>query len=353
MPNDEQYMQRCLALAKQGEYYVAPNPMVGAVLISETGEILSEGWHMQWGGPHAEVNCFKQAEERGVSEDVIHSATLYVSLEPCSHFGKTPPCADLIINKMPRRVVCGMRDPNPLVAGRGIARISEAGIEVTTGVCETECRFLNRRFLMLQEQHRPYIILKWAQTADGYIDASRPSATGFPHAAPVAQPLLISTPETKKIVHRMRAENMAIMVGSGTVLADDPHLTLTHWHGRNPVRIVLDRRQRVTPDARVRQGEDLPSDYLPDLPRTLIISDFTDWHTLFASLADRGLHSVLVEGGATILNSLLRANMYDELHIEVNPCLMAGGGVPAPVVPLEGMKKEQVDGNLLYSSIKS
>ncbi|MBQ9339902.1 MAG: bifunctional diaminohydroxyphosphoribosylaminopyrimidine deaminase/5-amino-6-(5-phosphoribosylamino)uracil reductase RibD [Paludibacteraceae bacterium] len=343
MTTDEKYMQRCLALAQRGEYYVAPNPMVGAVLVSAEGNVLAEGWHEKYGGPHAEVNCFRAAEANGVSEKVMHDATLYVSLEPCSHYGKTPPCADLVVNKGLKRVVCGMRDPNPLVAGQGIEKLRKAGMEVTVGVEETACRELNKRFLMLQEQHRPYIILKWAQTADGFIDTIR-----MPSAQP-QEPLQISTDITKRLVHKMRAENMSIMVGSGTVLLDDPHLTTKHWEGRNPVRIVLDRRARVPMSARVMQEAEQPSDYLLSLPRTILWREQSDWQTLFAELGRRGIHSVLVEGGAHILNSLLEAQMYDELHVEVNPRLTIGEGVHAPMIDFAKMHGEEVDGNILYS----
>lgn len=343
---DKQYMMRCLALARLGEYYVAPNPMVGAVLVSSDGRILAEGWHRQYGGPHAEVNCFMDADAKGVSAEETHDATLYVSLEPCSHYGKTPPCADLIIRRRPGRVVCGMFDPNPQVAGRGAKKIEEAGIEVVTGVCEAECRFLNRRFLMLHEHHRPYIILKWAQTADGYID----NRAGSCKTAIGGEALNISTALTKQLVHKMRAENMAIMVGSGTVLADNPHLTVKHWSGRNPVRVVLDRRGRIPEDARVMVDAAEPSDYMA-LPRTMV------WRNAALPLewmADKGIHSVLVEGGTEVLSSLMRDGWYDEIHVEVNPRLFVGEGTPAPALPdsmqpLEQHKAEVFDGNMLYT----
>ena len=380
MTTDEQYIQRCLMLAQRGEYYVAPNPMVGAVLVGADGTVLAEGWHERFGSPHAEVNCFAQADQRGVNDAAVHDATLYVSLEPCSHFGTTPPCADLIVKRHPKRVVCAMTDPNPLVAGKGIERLKQAGIEVTTGGLELQAREMNKRFLMLQEHQRPYIILKWAQTADGYIDrcreyTSRPcfvhrrdgvshrlsNTDVFQQRNTQSEPLQISTETTKRLVHKMRAENMAIMVGSGTVLLDDPHLTTKHWEGRNPVRIILDRRGRVPQSARVMQDADQPSDYLPTLPRTIVWREEHDWQRLFAELGRMNIHSVIVEGGAKVLESLLREGYYDEIHIEINPRLTIGEGVKAPDIDLsqrglptnnaqwgDRCSSEQVDGNLLY-----
>ena len=266
--------------------------MVGAVLAAPAGSVLAEGWHQQFGGPHAEVNCFLDAERRGVSEAEIHEATLYVSLEPCSHYGKTPPCAELILRKRPKRVVVGMLDPNPLVSGRGIRMLQDAGIEVVTGVLEQECRRLNERFLCLMEQHRPYVILKWAQTRDGYIDR-RISGDD--------KPLVISSPLTKQLVHKMRAENMAILVGAGTVEKDHPRLRTTRWSGRDPQRIALDRH----PEGKDYEG-------------WIVYSDNTEWDYVLSDLAKRGIHSVLVEGGAKVLNYILSTGIYDEVHVEVS-----------------------------------
>lgn len=288
---DEMYIRRCLELAALGQYYVAPNPMVGAVLVGGDDRILAEGWHRQYGGPHAEVNCFADAERRGVTEQQIREATLYVSLEPCSHYGKTPPCAELIVRKHPGRVVVGMRDPNPLVSGKGLQMCREAGIEVDCGVLEDECRKLNKRFLCLMEKGRPYVILKWAQTKDGFID-SRVSDDD--------KPLVISSPLTKQLVHKMRAENMAILVGANTVKMDHPRLRTTRWAGRDPLRVALDRHP---------EGKDY-TDWL-------VFSDNTDWEYVLAELAKRQIHSVLVEGGAMVLNHILSTGIYDEVHVEV------------------------------------
>lgn len=312
---DSLYIARCLQLARLGEYYVAPNPMVGAVLVSNhDNRILAEGWHEQYGGPHAEPNCLRNAEQSHPGGIDYQQCTLYVNLEPCSHYGKTPPCAERIIQQGIGRVVIGTLDPNPLVAGRGVKMMREAGIEVAVGILEEECRTLNKRFFCLHEQHRPYVILKWAQTADGYIDIARDAG----------EPLTISTPLTKQLVHQQRAENMAIMVGTKTVLLDNPRLLTTRWSGRNPIRITLDRHGRLTPDYRIF-SEDAP---------TIVYRDNTDWHFILQDLAQRNIHSVLVEGGTTLLNAIIASGVYDEVHIEVSdqtlPLPAQGKGVPAP-----------------------
>lgn len=349
MLDDILYMHRCLQLAALGHYYVAPNPMVGAVLVSDDGTVLAEGWHKQYGGPHAEVNCFLDAEAKDVTSEQIHDATLYVSLEPCSHYGKTPPCASLIQQKHPKRLVCGMLDPNPQVSGRGVEMVREVGIEVTVGVCEDECRDLNKRFLMLQEHHRPYVIAKWAQTADGYLDRNRLSAA--------EEVLVISTPLTKQLVHQMRAENMAILVGSRTALLDNPGLKTTRWSGRNPIRVLLDRHGILPADYKLLIDAHEPSDYvLPSSPaeaaevrpRTIVYRENTDWSSVLDDLASRGIHSLIVEGGAQVLNSLLASEFCDEMHIEVNPRLMIGEGVPAPAIDLSAYPYREVDANRIY-----
>ena len=312
------YISRCLQLARLGEYYVAPNPMVGAVLVyGEDAEarIIGEGWHKQFGGPHAEVNCF--ASVKAEDESKVKESTLFVSLEPCSHFGKTPPCADLIIKKGVKRVVVGMLDPNPQVAGQGIARLRANGIEVVVGVMEDECRELNKRFLCLHEKHRPYVILKWAETADGFMDNKRE----LPKVGKLTttEPLVISTPLKKREVHRMRAENMAILVGANTALLDNPKLKTTHWAGRNPIRVLLDRRRRVPKESAI----------FSDDAETIVYSENTDWPYVLEDLAKRGIHSVLVEGGAQVLQHIIESGIYDEVHVEKGE-MRIGEGVAAP-----------------------
>ena len=349
--NYEKYIARCIELARRGEYYVAPNPMVGAVLVRTSSpslpsgdeEIIAEGWHERYGEGHAEVNCFKAAEEHlrrtnvRCAKDFYKDCTLFVSLEPCSHYGKTPPCAKLIIEKGVGRVVVGMSDPNPLVAGKGVQMLRDAGIEVVVGVLENECRELNKRFLCLHEKKRPYVILKWAQTADGFVDVRRDNVqrTQGEH---LQGALAISTPATKALVHKMRAENMAIMVGTRTVLLDNPRLLNTHWEGRNPVRVTVDRHGVIPADARIFSDE----------TGTIVYRERTDWPFILSDLAERGIHSILVEGGPTLLNHILETGIWDEIHVEVAPELTIGDGVAAPSVALPE-EYESVDGHRLYT----
>ena len=322
------YIAHCIEIARRGEYFVASNPMVGAVLVDSNGTIIAEGWHEKYGEGHAEVNCFRHLETSKYRDLEMSKCTLFVSLEPCSHYGKTPPCAKLIIEKGVGRVVVGMLDPNPLVAGKGVKMLRDAGIEVIVGVLEKECRELNKRFLCLHEKHRPYVILKWAQTSDGFIDIKRTSGS----------PIKISTPATKEIVHRMRAENMAIMVGTNTVLLDNPRLLNTHWTGRNPIRVTIDRHNRIPADARI----------FSDDSETIVYRDRTDWPFITEDLAKRNIHSILVEGGTTLLNHILETGIWDEIHIEVAPELAIGDGVKAPQIPLPDTF-ETVDGHRLYT----
>ena len=338
------YIARCLEIARRGEYYVAPNPMVGAVLVRNSdGLILAEGWHEKYGEAHAEVNCFKNFEiTRSRDHEItnLKDCTLFVSLEPCSHYGKTPPCAKLIIEKGVGKVVVGMLDPNPLVAGKGVQMLRDAGIEVIVGVMEKECRELNKRFLCLHENHRPYVILKWAQTGDGFVDRNRrigdcSLVIGDLH---LNGALAISTPATKEIVHKMRAENMAIMVGTRTVLLDNPRLLNTHWEGRNPIRVTIDRHHVIPSDARIFSDES----------ETIVYRERTDWPFILSDLAQRNIHSILVEGGPTLLRHILETGIWDEIHIEVAPELNIGEGVSAPQVVLPDTC-EEIDGHLLYT----
>lgn len=315
MNEEKLYIGRCLQLARLAEYYVAPNPMVGAILVHHSLEgdhILAEGWHERYGETHAEPNCIRHAEEFYPEGIDYKHCTLYVNLEPCSHYGKTPPCAELIIRKGIGRVVIGTLDPNPQVAGRGVRMMREAGIDVIVGVLEEECRELNKRFFCLQEKKRPYVILKWAETADGYIDIQRDGG----------KPITISTPLTKQLVHQQRAENMAIMVGTRTVLLDNPRLLTTHWSGRNPIRITVDRHSVLPADCRI---------FSDDSP-TIVYRENTDWLFIVADLAARNIHSVLVEGGSTLLQHILDSGIYDEVHIEIGKQLL-------PIDPITGRKE--------------
>jgi len=332
------YMRRCLQLARLGCYYVAPNPMVGAVLVRETPEtgeeVLAEGWHERFGEGHAEVNCFRHAAETGITD--FAGCTLFVSLEPCSHYGKTPPCAKLIIEKGVRKVVVGTLDPNPQVAGNGVRMLREAGIEVVTGVEEAACRELNKRFLCLHEKHRPYVVLKWAQTADGYMDGLR----DVNDLSLLGKPLVISNSVTKQLVHQMRAENMAIMVGTRTALLDNPRLCTTRWSGRNPVRVVLDRHGVIPRDSKLFSAD----------AETLVYTD-TDYQYILSDLAARGIHSLMVEGGAQLLTTILESGIWDEIHLEVSP-QQVGQGVKAPVLSCPMKEIMCIENHKIYKNVR-
>ena len=237
---EEKYMRRCIELAKNGLCNVAPNPTVGAVIVCD-GRIIGEGYHVRCGEAHAEVNAIRSVKD----ESLLKRSTIYVSLEPCSHYGKTPPCADLIIEKQIPRIVIGCRDPFSKVAGRGIQKLQNAGREVIVGVLEEECLHLIRRFITFNTLRRPFITLKWAESADRFIDIERIDGN----------PVLLSSPLTSMLVHKKRAENTAIMVGRRTVLLDNPSLTVRNWYGRNPIRIVLDRNLSLPNDLQIFNGE--------------------------------------------------------------------------------------------------
>ncbi|MDD3779880.1 MAG: bifunctional diaminohydroxyphosphoribosylaminopyrimidine deaminase/5-amino-6-(5-phosphoribosylamino)uracil reductase RibD, partial [Proteiniphilum sp.] len=248
-------MQRCLQLARKGEGYTRPNPMVGAVVVYRD-RIIGEGYHRQFGGAHAEVNAIMAVKEKSLLAD----STLYVSLEPCSHHGKTPPCTELIIASKIPHVVVAVKDPNPAVSGRGIAMLKEHGIGVTQGVLEAEARELNRIFFVNQQYHRPYVILKWAQSKDGYMDHTRASLQE-------KMPALISNRLTHMLVHKIRTQVQGILVGTNTALLDNPQLTVRKWHGQNPVRIVIDRENKIPPVAALFDGK-VPTIVFNAVPRT-------------------------------------------------------------------------------------
>jgi diaminohydroxyphosphoribosylaminopyrimidine deaminase/5-amino-6-(5-phosphoribosylamino)uracil reductase len=317
------WMHRCLELATLGAGEVAPNPMVGAVLV-QRDRILAEGWHRAHGGPHAEVHCLN-AWSGAVPED----ATLYVNLEPCAHHGRTPPCADLIVERGVRKVVVGMQDPFPAVAGKGIERLRAAGVEVKVGILEQDCRWLNRRFLTSVELGRPYIILKWARSVDGYLDR-------HPRTAQEVQ--RISSPATDVLVHLWRAEEQAILVGSRTVINDDPQLTVRHVTGRQPLRVVIDRTGTTPATSRVYDAS-APTLLFTSAPRVdvaceqVLIGEGQDvLPIVLAELHQRQVRSLLVEGGATMLNAFLAQGTWDEARV-IEGTVHFGAGTIAPQPP--------------------
>ena len=278
---DEIYMQRCLQLAANGMQNAKPNPMVGAVIVCDD-RIIGEGYHVCCGQAHAEVNAF--ASVKPDDEHLLPYSTLYVSLEPCSHYGKTPPCADLIVSKGVRRVVVGCLDPFEKVSGRGIQRLRDAGIDVTVGVLEEECRHLNRRFFTFHTKHRPYITLKWAQSSNGFIDND-------------GKAFRFSTPYTQMLVHKLRSENDAILVGRITEEREHPQLNVREWTGKSPRKIVL--------------SHDNPLD--------------------LARLYDEGIQTLLVEGGRETLQWFIDNGLYDDVRIETSP-IEIEKGTPAPTL---------------------
>lgn len=320
MKVDEQYMRRALQLAALAEGHTSPNPMVGAVVVHQ-GRIIGEGYHRRCGEPHAEVNAIASVRDKSL----LPQSTIYVTLEPCSHYGKTPPCCDLIIASHIPRVVVGCLDPFPQVSGRGVARLREHNIEVCTGILEEECLWLNRRFITFHSQQRPYITLKWAQSADGYIDRIRSNDE---------QPTLFSTPTTRSWAHRLRATNDAILVGTNTVLADNPSLTTRYWTGHNPVRITIDCNKRIPACATLLDGS-TPTLLLGrtdiEQPVECIPLEGHDLSEVMQHLYRHNIQSLIVEGGSHMLQSFINASLWDEAHIERTPLHLVEG-IPAPTL---------------------
>lgn len=327
---DEQYMQKALQLAQKGEGYVAPNPMVGAVIV-KNDRIIGRGYHEQYGGPHAEVNAIASAKED------VAGATMYVTLEPCSHYGKTPPCADLLIEKKLAKVVIGSLDPNPLVAGKGIQKLKEAGIEVVSGVLEKECNEVNRVFRHYITTKRPYVVMKTAMTLDGKIA----TATG--------ESQWISGEESRKDVHRLRHKYTAIMVGVNTIVHDNARLTCRMEQGKNPVRIVVDSRLRIALSANVlkdqehnqtilattNQASPLAAHKLETFGAKVLYcsskDDRVDLNDLMNQLGAMGIDSILLEGGAMLNDSALREGIVQEVITYVAPKIIGGAQALTPI----------------------
>ena len=326
MTKDEKYIARCIQLAKNGLCNAAPNPMVGAVIV-HNDTIIGEGYHVRCGEAHAEVNAIRSVK----NESLLKESTIYVSLEPCSHYGKTPPCADLIINKGIPKVVVGCMDPFSLVAGRGIQKMRDAGIEVTVGVLEEECRQLIRRFITFHTHHRPFVTLKWAQSVDGFIDLYR---TG-------GQPFIFSTPLSSMVVHKRRAEHAAILVGRKTALLDNPSLTTRSWYGKNPVRMVIDKNLTLPRHLSLFDGSTPTIVFTsqkgtPVLPQVeYIVLDFTQdiLPQIMEVLYQKKLQSLMVEGGSILLQSFIDNNCWDEAYIESSSHRLKEG-IAAPQMPL-------------------
>lgn len=342
MTTDEKYMRRALQLARLGRGSVHTNPMVGAVIV-HNGCIIGEGFHRRYGEGHAEVNAV--ASVSAADAALLPESTIYVTLEPCSHYGKTPPCSKLIIDKGIRRIVVGSLDPFPEVSGRGIRMLREAGREVVTGVLEKECLELNRQFMTAHTRKRPYILLKWAQSADGFIDRLRTADE---------QPQQLSTPLTAALVHQLRSEYNAIMVGSATVRLDNPSLTVRLWHGNNPLRVVLSRNGNLgdcrllndgmrtvvftsAPAANFSETTSVIPLEHPEEPLPEIVGK------LYSQMK---INSLMVEGGSRLLTEFIKAGLWDEIRVEQSPVLLKEG-IAAPSVPLPD-SVETIDGNTIF-----
>lgn len=321
MTDDEKYIRRCIQLAKNGMKNAQPNPMVGAVIVCN-GRIIGEGYHQRCGEGHAEVNAIASVHD----SNLLRQSTIYVSLEPCAHYGKTPPCADLIINKGIPHVVVGCMDPFAKVNGLGIKKLRDAGIEVKVGVLEDECRELNKRFMTFHSLHRPFVTLKWAQSADGFIGIN-------------GQRTHISNNLAQTISHKRRAEHQAIMVGRVTAQVDDPRLDVRQWVGSNPVRVVIDRSLGLPASLHLFDGTTptivfTEQDNVSQRPNTEY--EHIDFSIdivpqMLRCLHQRGIQSLLVEGGARLLQSFIDAGMWDEAFVETSDQALKKG-VEAPVV---------------------
>ena len=340
--HDILYMRRCLQLARCGNGSTSPNPMVGAVIVYE-GRIIGEGYHVRAGEPHAEVNAVNSV--KGSDLHLLPSSTIYVSLEPCSHYGKTPPCCDLIIAKGMKRVVIATTDFNVQVNGGGIERMRAAGIDVEVGLLQGESFRLNEAFFKFHQENRPFVTLKWAQSADGFVDRLREGG----------EALRISTPLSALAVHRLRALYDAIMVGRRTALLDNPSLDIRHWTGRRPLRLVVDRAGKLPFSLKL---------FSDGFPTTVFVSPENRLHypgnverveldfgmdivpQVLSYLSSRKLNSLLVEGGPQLLQSFLDYGSWDVARVEVNGAVKVGSGVPAPLLPVySAVEKTTLGGN--------
>lgn len=343
MANHEKYMQRCIEIARLGAGRVAPNPMVGCVIVHQNS-IIGQGYHIECGHSHAEVNAIQSVKQ----PQLLERSTLYVSLEPCAHYGRTPPCSALILEKKIPHVVIGTFDPFSAVSGKGIDNLRAGGVKVETGVLNDQCRWLNRRFFTFHEKRRPYIILKWAQTLDGFIDIERK------HGQP-SEPSWITGTLARTLVHKSRAEETAILIGTNTVLMDNPSLTTRYWSGRSPVRLVIDRYNKLPHRMNVFKGNArtivftekpgifaagihyCPIDFKKNVPQQILYEIF-----------NLGLLSVIIEGGAYTLQQFIDKGLWDEAHI-YSGNQMFFGGVKAPRI--EGVPSETIQLDNSYLSI--
>jgi diaminohydroxyphosphoribosylaminopyrimidine deaminase/5-amino-6-(5-phosphoribosylamino)uracil reductase len=344
---DIKFMRRCLELASKAEGLTYPNPMVGSVIVTD-GKILGEGYHLRSGEPHAEVNAINSVSDK----TKLRFSTLYVNLEPCSHFGKTPPCADYIISNAIPRIVIGTTDTSEKVSGEGIKKLIGAGCEVKTGVIEADCRSMNRRFFTFHEKKRPYITLKWAQSADGYLDILRPSD----HKA---EPTWITGKPEKVLVHKWRASEQAILVGAGTIREDDPRLNVREWKGNDPLKLILSRSGSDIKGSVFDDTEGkvvlFTHNYNADIPDAEIVklkvnepSSFQISEYLYSS----GIQSLLIEGGAEVLNHFISTGIWDEARIFTGEVFFKQG-IKAPLINGIQSSKTYFSGSCLEIYLKN
>ncbi|TDP02537.1 bifunctional diaminohydroxyphosphoribosylaminopyrimidine deaminase/5-amino-6-(5-phosphoribosylamino)uracil reductase RibD [Flavobacterium sp. 245] len=343
MNRHEKYIKRCIELAQNGFGTTYPNPMVGSVIVYED-KIIGEGWHKKAGEPHAEVNAVRSVTDKSL----LKKATIYVSLEPCSHFGKTPPCCDLIIaNEIPN-VVVGTVDPNEKVAGNGIKKLIAAGANVTVGILEKECHELNKRFFTFHQKKRPYIILKWAETQDGFLAPEK-------EINQERQPIWITNKYSRQLVHKWRSEEQAVLVGTQTVIDDNPKLNTRDWSGSNPVRVILDQNNRISKDSFV----------FDDSVKTIVFSKYENnsstENTIFEKidfnenlispilnvLYQHQIQSVIIEGGRQTLQSFIDQNLWDEARIFTGRTNFEKG-IKAPIIQKKHTIKTTIQNDELF-----
>jgi diaminohydroxyphosphoribosylaminopyrimidine deaminase/5-amino-6-(5-phosphoribosylamino)uracil reductase len=335
------FMQRALELSENGRGNVSPNPMVGCVIVHDE-VIIGEGWTQPYGGAHAEVHAVGNVVDKGLLAD----STAYVTLEPCAHFGKTPPCADLLIAHQLRRVVVACTDPNPLVAGKGIAKLTAASIAVDTGVLEQEAISMNRRFFSSINKNRPYIILKWAETKDGFIARSNFDSKW------------ISNEYSRKLVHQWRAEEDAIMVGTNTAKHDNPTLNVRDWQGNDPIRIVIDKQLALDHTLNLFTGHqpticyNLKANKVVGNTTFVQVEEENFLEVLMRDLHNRKIQSLIVEGGAMLLQSFIQHNLWDEARIFIGDVTF-GSGIAKPTVQGTKVSEQDIHGDQLITIRKN
>ena len=343
MKTHEKYINRCIELAENGLGTTYSNPLVGSVIVYD-GKIIGEGWHKKAGEPHAEVNAINSVKDKSL----LNKSTIYVSLEPCSHFGKTPPCCDLIIKNGIPNVVIGTVDPNEKVAGNGIKKLIEAGINVTVGILETQCNERNKRFFTFHDKKRPYIILKWAESKDGFI---------APLQKLEKKPVWITNQYSRQLVHKWRSEEQAILVGTQTVIDDNPKLDVRDWTGNNPIRVVLDQNNRISNEYHLFDSNVktiVLSKLKPAVEKENIIFEVIDFKQNIAkqiaeTLYKHQIQSVIIEGGRQTIQTFIDSNLWDEARIFIGNTLIREG-IKAPILIRKSFEKLSIgDDELILS----